>query len=271
MSFSTRYAAGYNGAAVCFLGPDEVVWVCGNAVVLHVLSTKAQVGGAIVPACLLASWMANEIAVRGGGASNVVCVPNRMPGHACVLVQARTPSLIFSLPVLQRIIKGAGLGISCFAVNKKQRLIAVAEKVCAPASVHALPSRHFRCCTYRIAAPFSVPTPRPRPCLLLNPQGLHPNVSIYSVAAGSSLQPVQVVSPSRHGVQLGVTALAFSADGERLAVCGDEPDNSLLLFSWRQVWGRGWGVAAAGATWERAQRAHTSHATKWPTSPTHGR
>ncbi|KXZ48050.1 hypothetical protein GPECTOR_30g145 [Gonium pectorale] len=43
----------------------------------------------------------------------------------------------------------------------------------------------------------------------------------------------------QHGVSnsvvvLGVTAMAFSGDGERLAVCGDEPDCSVIVYAWRK-------------------------------------
>lgn len=41
--FQSRLAAGYCGSAVQFTGPEEVAWVCGNALVLHSLKTGLQV------------------------------------------------------------------------------------------------------------------------------------------------------------------------------------------------------------------------------------
>ncbi|GLC44558.1 hypothetical protein PLESTM_001613000 [Pleodorina starrii] len=151
MAFQTRLAIGYNGSPVAWLGPDEVAWTCGNAVVLQSLSTKAQ-----------------------------------------------------------RVLKGTGFGISCFTVSKRHNLLAVAEK------------------------------------------GLKPNVSIYST---KSLQLLAKLSPGEltkeeeqalpggsadkqlhtNVVTLGVTAMVFSGDGERLAVCGDEPDCCVVVYSWRKA------------------------------------
>ena len=36
-------------------------------------------------------------------------------------------------------------------------------------------------------------------------------------------------------VSLGVTAMGFSGDGERLVICGDEPDCSIIVYDWRKV------------------------------------
>ena len=36
-------------------------------------------------------------------------------------------------------------------------------------------------------------------------------------------------------MQLGFTAIAFSADGQRLAVCTDEPELALTVHDWQRV------------------------------------
>lgn len=61
------------------------------------------------------------------------------------------------------------------------------------------------------------------------PQGLQPCVHVYSAATLSRLRTLQVQG------ELGVTCLAFSADGDLLAVCGDEPDPALTLYRWAEV------------------------------------
>ena len=74
------------------------------------------------------------------------------------------------------------------------------------------------------------------PCIHHHPdhflQGLTPSVRIYRV---SDLQCVGELTPP---VSLGFSALAFSADGLRLAVCTDEPDLTLHVYLWQQVGGR---------------------------------
>lgn len=99
-------------------------------------------------------------------------------------------------------------------------------------------------------------------------QGLTPHVSIYSTTSLQCLARFTPSDPPRSGEQqqaqqqqqlqqqqsqrsaadgvdgsaqgggvvvMGVTALAFSGDGERLAVCGDEPDCSVIIYLWRKV------------------------------------
>ncbi|GIL54146.1 hypothetical protein Vafri_9698, partial [Volvox africanus] len=151
MAFQTKFAIGYNGSTVAWLGPDEVAWTCGNAVIIQSLSTRAQ-----------------------------------------------------------RVLKGTGFGISCFTVSKRHGLIAVAEK------------------------------------------GLKPNVFIYST---KTLQLLMRLSPGElskdeeqalpggstdkqqqpNVVTLGIIAMGFSGDGERLVVCGDEPDCSVIVYGWKKV------------------------------------
>jgi len=66
-------------------------------------------------------------------------------------------------------------------------------------------------------------------CVPLPHQGPAPLVRIYRT---SDLRDVGTLEPP---VTLGFTALAFSSDGKRLAVCTDEPDLALLVYQWEQV------------------------------------
>lgn len=43
MAFHAKFSIGYGGSLVAWLGPDEVAWTCGNAVVLQSLSLRTQV------------------------------------------------------------------------------------------------------------------------------------------------------------------------------------------------------------------------------------
>ncbi|GFR52048.1 hypothetical protein Agub_g14567 [Astrephomene gubernaculifera] len=147
MAFQTRFAIGYNGSPVAWVGPDEVAWTCGNAVVLHSLSTRAQ-----------------------------------------------------------RVLKGNGFGISCFAINKRHNLIAIAEKGLKP-GIFIYSSKNLQ-----LLGRLAPDEPE-------GPPGL-------PGPTDKQQQPAVVV--------LGVTAMAFSSDGERLAVCGDEPDCSIIVYSWRK-------------------------------------
>ncbi|MEW5311891.1 MAG: hypothetical protein WDW38_003568 [Sanguina aurantia] len=58
-------------------------------------------------------------------------------------------------------------------------------------------------------------------------KGPNPSVHIYST---STLQQMQTIHPS---AQLGISALAISGDGIRLAICLDEPDLMAVLYTWR--------------------------------------
>lgn len=60
-------------------------------------------------------------------------------------------------------------------------------------------------------------------------QGLYPTVRVFEVSSGKCLA---MLNPS---LQLGASALAISADGERLAVCGDDPDTNLTIYKWKEV------------------------------------
>ncbi|KAG2490334.1 hypothetical protein HYH03_011283 [Edaphochlamys debaryana] len=151
MSWQARAAIGYNGSAVAWVGPDEAAWTCGNAVVLHSLTSRTQ-----------------------------------------------------------RVLKCAGYGISCFAVNKRQGLVAVAEKGLKP-NVSVYSTKNLQ--LLGKLSPADPPA---------EPEGLGPGAPDKGAGA-----PQVVV--------LGVTALAFSGDGERLAVCGDEPDCSVIVYSWRKA------------------------------------
>lgn len=120
----------------------------------------------------------------------------------------------------QRILRGTSYGIGCFTVNRQQGLLALAEKVCCASTFSSMQTNAIR-------------LPSDRNAHLLSPcgraQGPNPAVRIYTVA---DLKCVATVSPP---TQLGYTALAFSADGKRLAVCTDEPDLILTVHEWRQV------------------------------------
>ncbi|MEW5304197.1 MAG: hypothetical protein WDW36_006825 [Sanguina aurantia] len=61
----------------------------------------------------------------------------------------------------------------------------------------------------------------------INSRGPNPSVHIYST---STLQQMQTIHPS---AQLGISALAISGDGIRLAICLDEPDLMAVLYTWR--------------------------------------
>ncbi len=60
------------------------------------------------------------------------------------------------------------------------------------------------------------------------PQGPNPAVSVYRL---SDLTCLATLNPP---VTLAFSALAFSADGLRLAVCTDEPDLTLTIYAWQQ-------------------------------------
>lgn len=131
----------------------------------------------------------------------------------------------------QRILRGTSYGIGCFTVNRQQGLLALAEKVCCASTFSSMQTNAIR-------------LPSDRNAHLLSPcgraQGPNPAVRIYTVA---DLKCVATVSPP---TQLGYTALAFSADGKRLAVCTDEPDLILTVHEWRQVSNKQGPPAAAG-------------------------
>lgn len=65
------------------------------------------------------------------------------------------------------------------------------------------------------------------PCLYV--QGPNPAVHVYSMFEMQRLATIQL------GYEFGYAALAFSADGERLAICGEEPDTQLVVYMWRKV------------------------------------
>lgn len=68
----------------------------------------------------------------------------------------------------------------------------------------------------------------PGPLLTACTQGPSPSVVIYSAADMQQLGSLNL------GFELGYAALAFSADGERIAICGEDPDTKVVVFAWRQ-------------------------------------
>ncbi|KAG2447457.1 hypothetical protein HYH02_007780 [Chlamydomonas schloesseri] len=133
----------------------------------------------------------------------------------------------------QRVLKGTGFGISCFAVNKRHGLLAIAEKGLKP-----------------LVTVYSTKTLQPLAKLMpgdVREQRVEGVGGSADKASGSGPgASKQAAGPS---VVLGVTCLAFSTDGERLVVCGDEPDCSVIVYGWRkaEVLGRSRMPAAAGS------------------------
>ena len=132
----------------------------------------------------------------------------------------------------QRLLRGPSLGIQAFTVNQQHGLIAVASKVGkrAAATLHL---DHMLAWGHGL-----VPKVSGTPLALHaehthtppgTMQGLKPAVHIYSAHDFTQLGAIQL------GFELGYSALAFSADGERLAVCGAEPENSITVLLWRTV------------------------------------
>ena len=60
-------------------------------------------------------------------------------------------------------------------------------------------------------------------------QGNHPKINIYRI------EDLALLATLNLGYELGYSALAFSTDGERLAVCGEEPNSTLSIYLWKQV------------------------------------
>jgi hypothetical protein len=60
-------------------------------------------------------------------------------------------------------------------------------------------------------------------------QGPSPSIQVYATDS------LQLLATINLGFGLGYTALAFSANGDRLAICGEEPDNQIVIYRWREV------------------------------------
>ncbi|EFJ46137.1 flagellar associated protein, partial [Volvox carteri f. nagariensis] len=122
-------------------------------------------------------------------------------GNALVLQSLNTKT--------QRVLKGTGFGISCFTVSKRYGLIAVAEKALKPnVYIYAIKSLQL--------------------LAKLSPSELSKEEE-HALPGGSSEKQQQA-----NVVTLGITAMGFSGDGERLVICGDEPDCSVIVYSWRK-------------------------------------
>jgi hypothetical protein len=133
-------------------------------------------------------------------------------------------------------LRGTSFGIQAFAVDRLHGLLAICEKV---RNVADRLSLHDPSLTQLNSAL----------------QGPKPSVHIYAL---DSLQKQATLTP---GFQLGCAAVAFSGDGLRLAVCGEEPDAALHIYNWQEV------CQATAATYTHLSAACTPCPCRCPLSP----
>jgi hypothetical protein len=109
--------------------------------------------------------------------------------------------------VVQRLLRGAGRGISCLAVNRQAGLLAYAEKVLVLMA---------RSTVSNMLTPLTL-------------KGFQSRIHVHAI------DDLRLLCTIADDQRIVYTALAFSSDGMKLAACADDPGCYLTVWAWEQV------------------------------------
>ncbi|KAJ9514055.1 hypothetical protein QJQ45_021148 [Haematococcus lacustris] len=135
-------------------------------------------------------------------------------------VQRGTAAQLYCTPLIRSSHTFAGTR-SRFSKSKVQLSQEVLYRVCVCACMQRL----IRGASFGLQV-FAVN--RSHGLLAVADKGPRPEILVYST------HNVQLLAAITLGYHLGYSALAFSEDGERLLICGEEPDNKIVVYQWRQ-------------------------------------